>query len=267
MTNNVIMLPIDKYMAEVIKQVGYKETGTNITKYGKFFDTPIADGGAWRYFNTHKQGSQWCALMPHYCLYILFGAKATRTMLNEPSPSKNCGAGVQYLYNYLKKAGLTHSKPRRGDFIFFKGKERLKHVGVVENVDSKHVYTIEGNKGNMVKRCTYKLGDSAIYGYGSPDWSVVEPEPQPQPTPDKKPVIKASNSATSFDKYYARSWEVTRDVLNIRDGAGTAYKSLCKMPKGAKCRCYGYYTNNWLYVRYETDKAIYEGFASKNHLK
>ena len=75
MANNVIMLPVDKFMAEVIKQVGYKETGTNITKYGKFFDTPKADGGAWRYFNTHKQGAEWCSLMPHYCLYILFGAE------------------------------------------------------------------------------------------------------------------------------------------------------------------------------------------------
>ena len=258
---------MERYLELIHSQLGYKETGTNQTKYGKFFDTPKADGGAWQYFNTHKQGSEWCSLLIHWAIYKLFGEKKTRKLLNEPSAKNNCGAGVKYLWNYLSAAKRTFKRgektPKRGDIIFF---GNLSHVGTVTNVKNSRVYTEEGNSGNAVKEHSYALTNKKIYGYARLDWSIVE-ESKPKPTPsDKKETVKATQSAESFDTYYARSYKVTRDVLNIRDGASTDYKSLVKMKKDDKCRCYGYFTNNWLYVRYENSSAIYEGFVSKNYL-
>lgn len=37
-------------------EVGYTETGKNITKYSEYFDTPKAKGGAWEWFCSKKQG-------------------------------------------------------------------------------------------------------------------------------------------------------------------------------------------------------------------
>lgn len=250
------------------KQVGCKETGKNINKYAADMDKNYPD-----FFCTKKQGLPWCAVMQCDGFCQTYGEKNALKMLY--MPKKNLAAVVKYLVGYFKKADAFYDKPEDGDLICFKAKKYVTkdnpegwyHVGYVEAYDKKYVYTIEGNSGDAVKRHKYSLSNAKIGGYCRPAYDK-EPAPEPpKPTPDKKPVIKASQAAASFDKYYAKSWTVTSDVLNIRDGAGVSYKSLAKMPKGAKCRCYGYYTKNWLYVRYETDKAIYEGFASKNHLK
>ena len=53
----------------------------------------------------------------------------------------------------------------------------------------------------------------------------------------------------------------------MRNGASTKYKEMTEIPKGKKVTCYGYYTEDWLYVRYETTKTIYEGFCNKTYLK
>ena len=49
------------YKSKVIElaqsQIGYKESGTNITKYATYFDTT-----AWQFLNTKKQGAEWCSL-------------------------------------------------------------------------------------------------------------------------------------------------------------------------------------------------------------
>ena len=38
-------------------QIGYSEESGNRTKYAKYFDTE-----AWQWFNTKKQGTEWCAI-------------------------------------------------------------------------------------------------------------------------------------------------------------------------------------------------------------
>ena len=43
----------------------------------------------------------------------------------------------------------------------------IDHVGIVESVGKGNVNTVEGNSGDKVKRCSYPIGDSEIYGYGT----------------------------------------------------------------------------------------------------
>ena len=168
---------IDRYMCLLVKQIGYKETGKNITKYGKFFDTPAKDGGGWQYFNTRKQGAQWCSLINHYCMYICYGSSVLRKVLNEPSAKNNCGAGVSYLWDYMKAKGLAWKAsdktrlPQKGDFIFF---NNLSHVGTVESLIGSIVHTIEGNKGDCCKRQSYNISNKTIYGYARPNWDAVK---------------------------------------------------------------------------------------------
>ena len=58
--------------------------------------------------------------------------------------------------------------PAAGDIIFFdRGNDgSIDHVGIVESVKKGTVNTVEGNSGDAVRRRSYPIGDSEIYGYG-----------------------------------------------------------------------------------------------------
>lgn len=60
--------------------------------------------------------------------------------------------------------------PTAGDIIFFDWGDdgSIDHVGIVESVGKGNVNTVEGNSGDAVKRHSYPIGDSQIYGYGVP---------------------------------------------------------------------------------------------------
>lgn len=85
--------------------------------------------------------------------------------------------------------------------------------------------------------------------------------------------------AAAHDPELKGTYRVTADSgLNLRRGAGTAEnrwgkdKSVCAvMPKGAKVRCYGYYTalgnTRWLLVQYSDGEVTHTGFASRRYLK
>ena len=47
--------------------------------------------------------------------------------------------------------------------------EEIKYVKLVsvESVGKGNVNTVEGNSVDKVKRCSYPIGDSEIYGYGT----------------------------------------------------------------------------------------------------
>lgn len=264
---------IDKVIATAKSQVGYKEGKNNWNKYSEYFDNkPI-----WQFFNTKKQNTAYCAVGLHWCLCQNIDPDKVRTMLGEPSPKSNCGAGCKYLYNYITKKTGTQKTPVKGAFIFFKtkdskGKEvKYGHVEIITAVDSK-IHTVGFNKSGSVnvKECSYALNSTKISGYALPDYKSVEPEPTPTPTPTpSKDVVKAKHSAESFNKSISGSYKVNtqKSPLNMRDGAGTNFKILTKIPKGATVKCYGYYTEYWYFVRYETATTIYEGFCNKTYLK
>lgn len=170
------------------RQIGYKETGTNNTKYSRFFDNE-----AWQWFNTKKQGAEWCSIF--ICWLFAqnetLGQKEALSFLGCPKPKDNCAAGVPYLWEYLKKKGYQADKKGGlpGDIIFFNAK--CSHVGIIEKVDDKKYYTIEGNKSNQVKRCSYSRTSSTIYGLMRPDYAKYDvPEPITEPVVNKPEPVK-----------------------------------------------------------------------------
>ena len=150
------------------RQLGYKETGNNNTKYSNYFDV-----AAWQWFNTKKQGAEWCAIFVCwlFCQNENLGPKQAYEFLGCPKsgPKDNCAAGVPYFFDYLKNKGykVDKSKGQPGDIIVLNNK---KHVGIIEKIVDGYYITIEGNKGNYVSHGSYKISSSYITGIFHPKW-------------------------------------------------------------------------------------------------
>lgn len=169
---------VKKVVETAIAEIGYKESGANITKYASYFDKNYPD-----YYNTKKQGAEWCDIFVDYCI-LVNSADMNEALYVTCQPSKSCGAGCSFSYDYYKSKGRVGKDPRIGAQIFF-GSNKPTHTGIVVDVYGDSVVTVEGNSDNMVKRHNYKKSSSRIFGYGYPRYSEdTKPEPQPEPIPE-----------------------------------------------------------------------------------
>lgn len=136
------------------------------------------------YYGYDAKGVPWCAV------FVSYVAQACG-LLNKVI--KKCdGVGDFPRLAVPEKWGTWHegnTKPQVGDLILFtwNGKGRYEgqdkyfsdHVGVVYKVDSKYVYTVEGNTNgtndtSVVSKRSYALYSGVINGYYRPDWNKVE---------------------------------------------------------------------------------------------
>ena len=112
----------------------------------------------------------WCAMQDSLAIYEACG--------NSKENAKRVMHGVwpYTACNQLYDAAPAGYKGRRGSWTPIKGDiivfssngTTREHTGMVEDCDGVYVYTIEGNKSNVCKRCTYRLTDTYIYGYIRP---------------------------------------------------------------------------------------------------
>lgn len=135
------------------REVGYRESGTNHTKYGRWY-------GA--------DGQEWCDIFVSW-------------VFHEVGQLKAIGGEHKYVPDHLKwfdnhhrfhRRGATGGGPREGCVIFFdlNGHNGEDHIGIVTSYDDTHVYTVEGNRSDQVKRLKYARSSHLIWGYGYPDW-------------------------------------------------------------------------------------------------
>lgn len=82
-----------------------------------------------------------------------------------------CSDGVRWFEQHGQFRDGSYV-PAAGDIIFFDwGNDgTIDHVGIVENVIDGAVHTVEGNSGDKVRRKSYSVGSSVIYGYGLPTY-------------------------------------------------------------------------------------------------
>jgi cell wall-associated NlpC family hydrolase len=105
---------------------------------------------------------EWCACFVSWC------ANETGYIQSGVIPRFSyCPTGA----GWFRDAGRWQSRgyaPKPGDIIFFDWEQdgTSDHVGIVEFSDGTTVHTIEGNSSNAVRRNTYDINNSAIYGYG-----------------------------------------------------------------------------------------------------
>lgn len=154
----------------------------NFTKYGR----DLFNAG---FFNGNKNGADWCAQFPTWCVWKLTGKnkKKTEYIL---CVGGDLSAGCGFALKYYKAAGRFDKTPKVGDQIFFKynlndTSYTADHTGIVVRVTDSLIETIEGNSGNEVKRKAYQQTDKTIVGYGHPRYDA---EPKKTVTKEVKTV-------------------------------------------------------------------------------
>lgn len=127
-----------------VRELGYRETGENRTKYGEWFG---------------MNGAMWCHMFVSWC------AERAGVLGDLVPRTASTDVGMQW---FLSKGRFRYKgkyTPDRNDIIYFKS-DGASHVGIVERVNGQTVYTIEGNSGNQVTRRNYPLNNARITGYG-----------------------------------------------------------------------------------------------------
>ena len=192
---------------------GYLEKASN-----KELDSFTANAGSnnytyfardyYKHTGINCQGQPWCAMFVSEIFVERFGLDTAKKLL--------CGS----LYHYcptgaerFKKAGRWHTSPEPGDVIFFTNGTRACHTGLVTEVTSSRVKTIEGNtsgangvvpNGGGVCQKSYSLVESRILGYGRPDWSLVQPKYNPGWNHDNNGWWYAYSPT----EYYRSCWQI-----------------------------------------------------------
>lgn len=139
-------------------EIGYAETGTNITKYGQWY------GG---------NGQPWCAMFVSWC--------ANQANVSTSIIVKNwgCDRHMNHFKNnsrfYMSAAYGGTTAPQAGDIIFFgPSQSDSTHMGIVTGSDSSKVYYIDGNNShNDVRAQSRSLTASNILGYGRPAYATT----------------------------------------------------------------------------------------------
>lgn len=151
-------------------QVGYKAPGPGKrNKYAAYIDSHFPT-----FYNGKKNGTDWCDEFVDYLfLKLSQSAKDAEYMLCQPS--KSCGAGCKWSYNYYKQKKRTSSVAHSGDQIFLNtSKAKCGHTGIVTKTDTKYVWYVAGNEGGghgEVKYHKLLKTNSKIYGYGRPRYA------------------------------------------------------------------------------------------------
>ena len=175
----------------------------NYTKYSQEVD-------ALGVFSTQVQGQPWCATWVTDGFINTYGVDKGLDMLCQPNKNSNaacCGDAAEY----YQKAGRWYTSPQVGDQVFFKTSQyQYAHTGIVTEVTSTEVTTIEGNtssekgvvsNGGAVTKKHYPVGYSGFKGFGRPKYEAKQEEPD-------------------FEPYVVR---LTAIALNVRTGPGTQY--------------------------------------------
>ena len=228
----------DEFIKLSQSQVGYAETGSNITKYSKYFDTT-----AWQWFNTKKQGAEWCSIYLCYLCCMILGPEVALKFLGCPSPKNNCAAGVKYLYQYLEKKGykVDSKAGGPGDIIVLNSK---KHVGHIEFVQDGYYHTIEGNKSNKVARAKYKIGSSTVSGVFHLPFEQYDSAPAPTPAPEPTPAPVPTPSTENYKV------KTNGSTLALRVAPNAKSALICWMPNGSKVTVSGS-QDGWLRTTYK----------------
>ena len=242
----------DTYTAEAVAalaraEVGYKEKASNSqldsktanaghnnwNKYAAFIDEFYPD-----FYNGKKNGFDWCDIFHDYLHIVVAGdAEVARKALYQPK--KSTGAGCSYSAQFYRDNGAWIDRgkgtPKIGDQIFFGTKGNEYHTGTVVNVNSKYVYTVEGNSSDMTAERQYLLTDTKICGYGRPNYTGKATQASSSGTTANSSASKAAVPDVTYRVRSGGKW--LPEVKNLNDYAGIIGKAITdvaiKVSKGS----------------------------------
>ena len=149
-------------------EVGYKEKKSNSN-----LDDFTANAGSGNYTKYGKwyglNPAPWCAIFVSWCAHM------TEISTDIIPKYSSCTTGMKTFKDngcfYYSSANGGSYTPKSGD-IFFVGtsKTSSSHTGIVKSVSSYKITVISGNHGDKVAEHTYKLTDSSLVGFASPNY-------------------------------------------------------------------------------------------------
>lgn len=183
---------VDKVLAIAEAEVGYLEKSKSAYLKSKaVLDKKTEGAGSDNYTKYGRDmhaiypavmdfPAAWCCCFCEWCFYKAYGISTAKSLLGGNFDDYTVAAAQ--LYKNKKAYYPRGNTPKVGDQIFFKNSTRICHTGLVYKVDSKYVYTIEGNtssgseviaNGGGVYKKKYLLTNTRIDGYGRPKYDVV----------------------------------------------------------------------------------------------
>lgn len=154
-----------EYVAHVLRYYAFGRlpTGTGNGAIVQIALTQEGNGGDtyWRWYGFDSRVS-WCACFVSWC-----GDQAGLIDSGAMPKFSLCSDGVDWFAARGRFMDASYV-PSAGDLIFFDWDHdgHVNHVGIVESVSGGKVYTVEGNSSDRVRRKSYALENSSIYGYG-----------------------------------------------------------------------------------------------------
>lgn len=166
-------------------EVGYLEKKSNSNLYSKKGNAGSANYTKYGY-EMHKIypsvmdfPAAWCDCFVDWCFNKAYGTSNAKGLLG--GDFNDYTVASAQLYKNKKAYYKRGNTPKIGDQIFFTNGTRICHTGFVYDVDSKYVYTIEGNtssgseviaNGGGVYKKKYLLTNTRIDGYGRPKYDA-----------------------------------------------------------------------------------------------
>lgn len=195
------MKAVDRVIAVAEGELGYLEKKSN-----SHLDDKTANAGSNNYTKYNRDmkawagsaglSDQWCQNFVDWVFVTAFGLEDAKKLIYKFTNYTPSGSDAfKKVGRYIKRGS---KKPKRGDVIYFysSAKGRIGHVGIVYDVNSSKVYTIEGNtsgasslvtNGGGVRKKSYSLTSTYIDGYGSVDYTQISADGYAAPsiTPPK----------------------------------------------------------------------------------
>lgn len=188
----------EKILAQAAAEVGYKESGTNYTKYGAWYGL---------------DGQAWCMMFVQWVFHVCG--------MDLPYRSASCANTLSWWKK--NKPGSVYSTPAVGDIVIYDG-----HTGIVETVTSATTFeTIEGNYSDQVKRVKRKLSEALAFL--RPDYKPEvkepeireEPEIKDAPVPDTKEEKKVVYNVDNLPSWAVKEINLCQSFGILRgDGTG-----------------------------------------------
>ena len=124
-----------------------------------------------QWFKSHGRWG-WCYDFVKYCLKSVLGDKLPKKMANSSSPHalKNYSEGAYMSLPSSSKAEWVKANVKPGDPIYMKGKgDSGTHAAIFDHIEGNTIYAVSGNSSGKVRRVTYNVETSGIYGFVSVD--------------------------------------------------------------------------------------------------
>ena len=222
----------------------------------------------------------WCAGLQSWAFIKAFGqANAKKLLLHLPYTS------CANLGTLAKKAKRLYSDPKVGDVVLFYNGSRFYHTGLVINVTSTQIKTVEGNtnqskevvpNGGAVCIKTYTRSTCKKKGhmFFRPDYSIVvkktstttkKAETKPSSSTQKK---KNTKKTTTPAKKYA-TINTTGSNLRCRKAANDTSTIIGKFDKGSKVEILEKTNGTWWKVKGKDTSAnkTITGYSACKYLK